>query len=138
MIKLVNNGKIPQFSTKKSAGADCYSNIDTIIEAGKYKLIPLGFCLQLPDGYEGQIRPRSGLALKNGITILNGPGTIDSDYTGEVGAIIINHSDIDFRVPKGFRICQLVISKYNSVTFKIDDISKTYRGNGGFGSTGVY
>ena len=108
------------------------------LKAGEFKLIPLGIAMQLPEGYEAQIRPRSGLALKNGITVLNSPGTIDSDYRGEIGVILINLSDISFVVNNGDRIAQMVICKYEKVLFnEVNVLSLTERGEGGFGHSGV-
>ena len=109
-----------------------------IISPGEYKLIATGIYIKIPPGYEAQVRPRSGLALKKGITVLNSPGTIDSDYRGEVGVILINHSNDDFNVESGDRIAQLVISKYENVVWNnVKDIDSSSRGEGGFGSTGT-
>ena len=112
--------------------------VDTIILKPKeYKLIPTNFIIEIPKGYEGQIRPRSGLALKFGITVLNSPGTVDADYRGEMKVLLINHSNNDFEIKYGDRIAQLIIAKYEKVNLQFDDnISETERGVGGYGSTG--
>jgi dUTP pyrophosphatase len=132
---------IPEYATSHSAGMDLVALLDnsTIIEAGKTCIIPTGIAIALPDGYEAQIRPRSGLAAKSGITVLNTPGTIDSDYRGEIKVILINHGDSDFKVESGMRIAQMVISKYEHVKFEESQIlDDTARGDGGFGSTGIH
>jgi dUTP pyrophosphatase len=131
---------LPQFETAQAAGADLRAAIDTpvTLAPGTRKLIPTGFCMALPAGYEAQVRPRSGLALKHGITVLNSPGTIDADYRGEVGVLIINHGDKDFTVSRGDRFAQMVISPVTQGTFKVvSDLSETVRGSGGYGSTGT-
>ena len=109
-----------------------------IIESGEWKLISTGIYIKLPIGFEAQVRPRSGLALKKGITVLNSPGTIDSDYRGEIGVILINHSKNNFIVNSGDRIAQLVIAKHESINLKnVQSIDSSNRGTGGFGSTGT-
>ena len=109
-----------------------------IIESGEWKLISTGIYIKLPAGFEAQVRPRSGLALKKGITVLNSPGTIDSDYRGEIGVILINHSKNNFIVNSGDRIAQLVIAKHESIKLKnVQSIDSSNRGTGGFGSTGT-
>ena len=108
------------------------------IAPGEYKLIPTGICIKIPRGYEAQVRPRSGLALKKGITVLNSPGTIDSDYRGEIGVILINHSTVDYEVKSGERIAQLVFSKHENIHWEnVNHIDSSSRGEGGFGSTGT-
>ncbi|GHA96770.1 deoxyuridine 5'-triphosphate nucleotidohydrolase [Algimonas arctica] len=131
---------LPQFETAQAAGADLRAAIETpvTLAPGTRKLIPTGFCMALPAGYEAQVRPRSGLALKHGITVLNSPGTIDADYRGEVGVLIINHGDQDFTVARGDRFAQMVIAPVTQGTFKlVSDLSDTVRGSGGYGSTGT-
>tara|TARA_Y100000741_G_scaffold339986_1_gene301218 strand:+ start:294 stop:743 length:450 start_codon:yes stop_codon:yes gene_type:complete len=131
---------IPKYETLGSAGVDLYAATkkDIIIKRNKYKLIPTGIKIALPDLFEAQIRPRSGIAFKYGVTVLNSPGTIDTDYRGEIGVILINHGNKDFRIKHGMRIAQMIISKFTQVSFKEKkDLDKTKRGSGGFGSTGV-
>ncbi|MFT7086737.1 MAG: dUTP pyrophosphatase [Rickettsiales bacterium] len=109
-----------------------------IIKKGEIKLVKTGIAIALEVGFEAQIRPRSGLALKNGITVLNSPGTVDSDYRGEVCIILINHSEVDFKIERGMRIAQMVIAKYEQAKIiEVEDLDKTMRGEGGFGSTGI-
>ncbi|MFZ8864986.1 MAG: dUTP diphosphatase [Rickettsiales bacterium] len=128
------------YATKGSAGIDLRANNENpeIIKPGETKLIPTGIAVALPKGYEAQIRPRSGLALKNSLTVLNTPGTIDSDYRGEIGIILINHGKKDYIVENGARIAQMVIAKYEQVELEfVQELDETKRGSGGFGSTGV-
>jgi dUTP pyrophosphatase len=130
---------VPKYATEDSAGMDLSSSSrETIILKPKeFKLVPTNLIIEIPKGYEGQIRPRSGLALKFGITVLNSPGTVDADYRGEVKVLLVNHSTNDFEIKYGDRIAQLIISKYEKVTLQFDDnISETERGVGGYGSTG--
>ena len=134
------SGRLPQYATAGSAGMDVRAFItETItIPPGGRKLIPTGIKVAIPEGYEMQIRPRSGLALKHGITIVNTPGTIDADYRGEIGVILINLSDKAFVVNDGERIAQMVVAPYTRVEWEASDsISATERGEGGFGHTGV-
>jgi dUTP pyrophosphatase len=129
-----------EYSTEGSAGIDLSSAIqeDVIIKPGERKLITTNLILAIPPGYEGQVRPRSGLALKFGITVLNSPGTIDSDYRGEVKALLINLGNENFTVKFGDRIAQLIISKYEKVEpVLVEELSDTSRGTGGYGSTGI-
>ncbi len=129
----------PFYATKHAAGADLRAAIETdvIIEAGKHVLIKTGFAIALPNNYEAQIRPRSGLALKHGITVLNTPGTIDADYRGEVGVILVNHGSEPFTVKRGDRIAQMIIAPFVQADFhQVSELSKTQRGTGGFGSSG--
>lgn len=134
---LTESAKLPIYATENSAGLDLFSDEETILEPGEIKAIRTGIAIEIPEGYEGQIRPRSGLALK-GITVANAPGTIDSDYRGEVKVILINLSKERFKIEKGMRIAQLVISKYEKVQVKkVEKLSETKRGEGGFGSTGL-
>ena len=141
-ISIINNSNNPnpKYQTKSSAGMDLMAFIDDpiIIESGEWKLISTGIYIKLPTGFEAQVRPRSGLALKKGITVLNSPGTIDSDYRGEIGVILINHSKNNFIVNSGDRIAQLIIAKHESVNLKnVQSIDSSNRGTGGFGSTGT-
>jgi len=140
-VKIVNNSKnpLPDYKTTHSAGMDLMANLteDVIIKPLERKLIPTGLFIELPEGYEAQIRPRSGLALKNGITVLNTPGTIDADYRGEIGVILVNLSNESFTIKNGDRICQMVIAKYEIAHFiKVNELNETVRGTGGFGHTG--
>jgi len=131
---------LPKYETSGSAGIDLLAciNDDMVIKSGEIKLINTGIAIALEQGYEAQVRPRSGLALKNGLTVLNSPGTIDSDYRGEICVILINHSKIDFVIKRGMRIAQMVISKYEQAQLElVEDLDQTSRGKGGFGSTGV-
>lgn len=131
---------IPHYQTEHSAGVDLYAAVDgdTVIEAGKWNLIPTGIAVAIPEGYEGQVRPRSGLALKHGIGMLNAPGTIDADYRGEIGIILFNFSDVPFIIRRGDRIAQLVFAQLVKATFeKVSELSETARGAGGFGHTGI-
>ncbi|GAN80699.1 dUTP diphosphatase [Acidocella aminolytica] len=130
---------MPTYATKGAAGMDLLAAVQApvTIEPGKRTLIPTGFCIALPDGYELQVRPRSGLALKNGITVPNTPGTIDEDYRGEVGVILLNTGDTPFEITRGMRIAQAVLAPVVRAAWEeVDDLSETSRGAGGFGSTG--
>lgn len=132
--------RVPQYATSGSAGADVKANLDepyTTIEPGEIRLIPTGIRLCIPDGYEVQLRPRSGLALKHGITLLNTPATIDSDYTGEIKVILINHGTRYYTLMNGERIAQMVLNKVERMNFEVvSNILDTERGSGGFGSSG--
>lgn len=141
-VKIVNHSKnpLPEYSTKDSAGMDVRAMLDEPVTLRPLEraLIPTGLHIQLPEGYECQIRPRSGLALKKGITVLNTPGTIDADYRGEIKIILINLSNEPFTIENGERICQMVIKEYVKATLtQVDDLDDTERGAGGFGHTGV-
>ena len=128
------------YATTQSAGLDLRANNDEpiTIEPGKFKLVKTGLFIALPVGYEAQIRPRSGLALKKGITVLNAPGTVDADYRGEVGAILLNCGDEPFVVEKGERIAQMVIARHEQAEFDcVEELDETERGSGGYGHTGV-
>ena len=132
------NVKLPKYMTEHSSGMDIYAAEDKLIPQGKVDLIKTGLHVEVPKGYELQIRPRSGLALKKGITILNSPGTIDSDYRGEIGIILANLGDKDFRVKKGLRIALMVLTKLYKVDWKeTDSLNETKRDQGGFGHTGI-
>lgn len=142
-VKIVNKSKhaLPAYSTPLSAGMDLRANIDEeiILRPGERKLIPTGLFIALPIGYEAQIRPRSGLALKSGISLVNTPGTIDADYRGEIGIIMINHSNDPFIIRDGERICQMVINKYETIEWEqAESLDETGRGTGGFGHTGKH
>jgi dUTP pyrophosphatase len=131
---------VPHYQTDHSSGVDLYAAVDreTVLEAGKWKLIPTGIAVAIPEGYEGQVRPRSGLALKHGIGMLNAPGTIDADYRGEIGIILFNFSDVPFTIRRGDRIAQMVFARLVHARFeKADELSVTRRGAGGFGHTGI-
>jgi dUTP pyrophosphatase len=131
---------IPHYQTEHSAGVDLYAAVESemAIDAGAWKLVPTGIAIAIPEGYEGQVRPRSGLALKHGIGMLNAPGTIDADYRGEIGVILFNFSETPFAVRRGDRIAQLVFAKIERARFeRVDVLSDTARGAGGFGHTGV-
>ena len=131
---------LPKYETAGSAGMDLTASIDEdiIIKSGEIKLIKTGIAIALEKGFEAQIRPRSGLALKNGITVLNTPGTIDSDYRGEICVILINHSKLDFVISRGMRIAQMIIAKYEQAEIiAVENLDETVRGSSGFGSTGV-
>ncbi len=141
-IKIVNKSSnpIPAYATDGSAGMDLRANIDEdiVLKPLERAMVPTGIYISLPKGYEAQIRPRSGLAVKNGITVLNAPGTIDSDYRGEICVILINLSKDDFTITNGDRICQMIIAKYESVLFDVVySLDETVRGDGGFGHTGI-
>lgn len=140
-LRIVNtsNNELPIYATKGSAGMDLRANLqeDVVIAPGERKLISTGLFIELPVGYEAQIRPRSGLALKKGVTVLNSPGTVDSDYIGDIGVILINHGEESFTVSNGDRIAQMVIAKHETVEFEqVESLDETERGSGGFGSTG--
>ena len=140
-VKIVNEGKqqLPQYATAGSAGMDLRADINKpiVLKPLERKLIPTGLKIALPVGYEAQIRPRSGLAIKYGVTVLNSPGTIDADFTGEVCVILVNLSDIDFVVNPSERIAQMVVAKHEQVDFQIvETLDETERGDGGFGHTG--
>lgn len=130
---------LPFYATTHAAGADLRAAVDgdVMIEPGSHALIPTGFAMALPDNFEAQVRPRSGLALKHGITVLNSPGTIDADYRGEVGVILINHGKQPFVVSRGDRIAQMIVSPFVQADFQqAETLSETERGAGGFGSSG--
>lgn len=131
---------LPEYATSQSAGVDLIAAVDADItlKPGERVLIPTGIAIALPAGYEAQVRPRSGLALKNGITVLNTPGTIDADYRGEIKVILVNLSQEDFIVTRGLRVAQMVVTEYSQVTWNVvEDLEATARGSGGFGSTGT-
>lgn len=142
-IKIVNRSKnaLPEYSTLLSAGMDLRANLDesVVLKPLERRLIKTGLFIELPEGYEAQIRPRSGLAYKHGISVLNTPGTIDADYRGEIGVILVNLSNKDFEVNQGERICQMVISKHETIAWdQVEILEDTERGAGGFGHTGKH
>lgn len=142
-IKRLPSGQglpLPAYQTEHSAGLDLSAAVETdvVLAPGAHAIIPTGFAIALPPGFEGQVRPRSGLAAKNGVTVLNAPGTIDADYRGEVGVILINHGQKAFTVTRGLRIAQLVVAPVRTIMWEeTDNLEDTARGAGGFGSTGV-
>ena len=140
-VKIVNKGRqqLPAYATSQSAGMDLRTNIEEPIELQplERRLIPTGLFMALPDGYEAQVRPRSGLALKHGITVLNTPGTIDADYRGEVGVIIVNLSNTPFTIEPGERVAQMIIAKYEQAALEeVEVLDETERGAGGYGHSG--
>ena len=139
-VKVLKSGgytELPKYETPASAGMDVRSVIDAIIPPHGRILIPTGLFIAIPEGYEMQVRPRSGLALKKGITVLNTPGTVDADYRNEVGVILFNTSDEDFKIEKGDRIAQIVFNKFEQINWvEADELDETER-KGGFGHTGI-
>ena len=141
-IKVVNKGNqpLPKHQTSQSAGMDLRANIDApvLLKPLDRKLIPTGLHIALPEGYEAQIRPRSGLAIKKGITVINTPGTIDPDYRGDIGVVLVNISNEGFVVQPGDRIAQMVINKFEQAEFEfVEELDETERGEGGYGHTGI-
>ena len=142
LVKVVNNSTnpLPKYESKSSAGMDLRAYLDTIIVLKPLDrvMVKTGLYIQMPLGVEAQVRPRSGLAIKSGVTVLNSPGTIDSDYRGEICVIVINLSNEDFEIQNGDRIAQLVFTKHESVDLELtDSLEKSVRGESGFGSTGI-
>ncbi|MBA9077700.1 dUTP diphosphatase [Rufibacter quisquiliarum] len=140
-VKVINLGKhpLPAYQTEHSAGLDLRANLEAPVTLKPLQraLIPTGLCIELPEGHEAQIRPRSGLAFKHGISIVNTPGTIDADYRGEIKVLLVNLSDADFVVEDGERIAQMVVARYERVGWQpVEELSETERGAGGYGSTG--
>lgn len=142
-VKRLDHGKdldLPRYQTEGAAAMDLVAAIsdDIVLEPGQRALVPSGLAIALPEGYEAQVRPRSGLAYKHGVTVLNSPGTIDADYRGEVGVILINHGDIAFTITRGERIAQILFAPVTIGNWvEVDDLDETARGAGGFGSTGT-
>ncbi|MGN0214233.1 MAG: dUTP diphosphatase [Muribaculaceae bacterium] len=141
-VKIVNRSSnaLPEYGTSESAGMDlrAWLSEPIVLQPMQRALVPTGVSIELPHGYECQIRPRSGLALKKGVTVLNTPGTIDADYRGEIGVILINLSDTPFVIENGERICQMIVSRYSKVEWnQVEVLGDTERGAGGFGHTGV-
>ena len=141
-VKIINKSRhqLPEYATPQSAGVDLRANIDSPIMLAPLQrtLVPTGLYIALPEGYEAQVRPRSGLAIKKGITVLNSPGTIDADYRGEICVILVNLSDTPFEITDGERIAQMVIARHEQAEWvETDTLDETERGAGGFGHTGV-
>ena len=143
-VKIINQSKhaLPQYETKGSAGMDLRANIEAskraIIKPLERAMVATGLSIALPDGYEAQVRPRSGLAAKKGVTVINTPGTIDADYRGEIKVILVNLSNEDFVIEDGERVAQMVIARFNQISWEpTDSLEETERGSGGFGSTGT-
>ncbi len=141
-INAINRGRqpMPTYATSQSAGMDLRANLEepVVLHPMERRLIPTGLHIALPEGYEAQVRPRSGLALKHGLTVLNAAGTIDADYRGEIGVVLINLSQEDFTINDGERIAQLVVARYEQVEFSlVETLDETERGEGGYGHTGV-
>ena len=141
-VKVINKGHqpLPAYATAQSAGMDLRANIDAPITLHpmERRLVPTGLHIALPAGYEAQVRPRSGLALKHGVTVLNTPGTVDADYRGEIMVLLVNFSDTDFVINDGERIAQMVVARHEQVDFCLtDQLDDTERGEGGYGHTGV-
>ena len=141
-VRVINHSKhsLPKYETPDSAGLDLRANLDssTSIKPGERTMVPTGLFIELPKGFEAQVRPRSGLAIKHGITVLNSPGTIDADYRGEVKVLLINHSGQEFQIKDGERIAQMVISRHETLEWKpVEVLAESARGSGGFGSSGT-
>lgn len=141
-IKIINrsNHALPHYETLASAGMDLRANIESpiVLKTLERAIVPTGIFIELPVGYEAQVRPRSGLAAKKGISVLNAPGTIDADYRGEVGVILVNLSSEEFTIENGERIAQMVIAEHERAEWEeVETLSETTRGSGGFGSTGI-
>ena len=139
LVKKINeNAKMPSYAHYGDAGVDLYSARDTVVPPHGRALVPTGLKIAIPNGYEGQVRPKSGLALKHGITVLNTPGTVDAPYRGEVGVILFNSSDNEYVARSGEKIAQMVFCKVENAEFElVEDLPETDRGEGGFGSTGL-
>ncbi len=142
-LKRLPHGKdlpLPKYMSEHAAGMDLFAAAEKemVIPPGEWKLVPTGLTIALPEGYEAQVRPRSGLALKQGVSILNTPGTVDADYRGEIGVILMNHSKSDLVIKRGDRIAQMIINKIERIEFEeVEELPSSERGAGGFGHTGV-
>jgi dUTP pyrophosphatase len=142
-IKVLDHGKglpLPKYMSEHAAGMDLYAavNPEMTIPPGEWKLVPTGISIALPEGYEAQVRPRSGMALQQGVSILNTPGTVDADYRGEVGVILMNHSKENLVVKRGDRIAQMIINKVERIAFEeVPELPQSKRSSGGFGHTGL-
>jgi dUTP pyrophosphatase len=141
MIRVINDSPypLPEYATPHSAGLDLRAHLNEplVLQPGERRLVPTGLRMALPEGWEAQVRPRSGLALKHGVTVLNSPGTIDADYRGPVGVIVVNHGSEAFEIAPGERIAQLVFARYERAEWQIvDELDATERGSGGFGHSG--
>ena len=131
---------LPKYMSEHAAGMDLFAAVsgELVIPSGEWKLVPTGLAIALPEGFEAQVRPRSGLALKQGVSILNTPGTVDADYRGEVGVILMNHSKNDLVIKRGDRIAQMIINKIERIEFEeVEELPSTERGAGGFGHSGI-
>jgi dUTP pyrophosphatase len=143
-VATTSHHALPTYATPDSAGLDLRAKLDTpkVLQPGERALIPTGLHLALPAGFEAQVRPRSGLAFKHGVTVLNSPGTIDADYRGDVGVILINHGQVPFTIEDGERVAQLVVARYDRVHWNlvedVEGLTATARGTGGFGHTGTH
>lgn len=138
VIKISEHARLPEYAHPGDAGMDLFSAVEKTLKPGEYSLIGTGIKIELPENTEAQVRPRSGLASKHGITVLNTPGTIDEGYRGEIGVILINHSKVDFAITIGMKIAQMVIAPVVRTQIEeADELSGTRRGDGGFGSTGI-
>ena len=143
IFRIDKNNPLPSYMSEGASGIDLYASLDhpIALQRGEYKCIPTGIVISLPTGYEAQVRPRSGLAANNGVTVLNAPGTVDSDYRGEIKVILINHGPVSFVVKNGMRIAQMVIGKAQKADIievsRMEEIDITERDDGGFGHTGV-
>ena len=139
LVKRIDKGaKLPSYAHHGDAGVDLFANKEMVVEKGAIALVPTGIKIALPLGFEAQVRPKSGLALKNGITVLNTPGTIDAGYRGEVCVIVVNHGKEDFKVEKGKKIAQMVFNKIEKAELEeVEELDETTRNEGGFGSTGL-
>jgi len=141
-IKILPHGeglKLPHYASTYAAGMDLRAAIseDIILAPGEHMLVPTGFCMALPEGFEAQVRPRSGLALKHGVSVLNSPGTIDADYRGEVGVILVNHGRAPFHIQRGERIAQMIVAPFTQAEWQqAENLADSERGGGGFGSSG--
>jgi dUTP pyrophosphatase len=136
-VPVICTGELPRYARQGDAGCDGIATEAITISPGRRAIIPLGIRVAIPEGYEIQVRPRSGLAVKHGITVLNAPGTVDCGFTGEIGAILINHGTAPFEVNVGDRVCQLVLSKFETISWElVEELPTTERGEGGFGSSG--
>ncbi len=141
-VQLNEGARLPVYGSSQAAGADLCAclgiGLTMTIEPHKWAMVPTGVRISLPAGYEAQVRPRSGLAAKSGISVLNSPGTVDSDYRGEIKVILINHSDVPFVIKDGDRIAQMVVARHETASFTVvTSLDETARGEGGFGSTGI-
>jgi dUTP diphosphatase len=139
LLELEDNVEVPHYATEGAAGADLRAHLteSVTLQPGEYKLIPTGIRMEIPAGYEVQVRPRSGLAFKHGVTVLNSPGTIDSDYRGDLGVLLINHGAEPFVIEPGMRIAQIVVAQVVQAQFRESELAASARGSGGFGHTGV-
>ena len=139
IIRCRPKARLPRYMTEQAAGMDLYAVLeaDVVLPPGRRVMVPTGIAIALPSGYEAQVRPRSGLAVKHGVTLVNSPGTIDADYRGEISVIIINHGDSDFTISDGERIAQMIVASVSHCSWNlVEDLDQSQRGSGGFGHTG--